>query len=487
MRHVGVAICALALASCAVGPNYKRPSAPVTAEFKEAAGWKISTPNDAALRGSWWTVYGDPVLTDLVTQVQASNQNIRAFEAAYRQSVALVRQSRSGLFPTLNASGSVTRSERGSGGTIRSGVGGTITTATGPTTIYSADLGASWDIDLWGRIRRTIESNKASAQASAADLANATLSAQAQLVTAYFELRVQDELKGLLDQTTAGYQESFQIAQNKYTQGTVSKADVAQAETQLRNAQSQAISVTLQRAQLEHAIAVLIGKAPGELNLQRAEFTVAPPEAPLAVPSMLLERRPDVAAAERRMAAANAQIGVAISAYFPDLSIGGSYGYSSTSLNSLFQTANRFWSLGPQAALTLLDFGARGAQVERSRAAYDQQVATYRQTVLTALAQAEDQLIAVRLLGEQGAIQNQAVAAAEEAQRIARNAYRAGLTDFTTVASAQAAALSSEQSALTIRRNQLTASVALIQALGGGWQAEQMNAPPIQRVSTPQG
>ena len=470
MKRICVTLAALLLASCAVGPNYKRPSASVPAEFKEAAGWKISEPRDDAPRGPWWTIFGDPLLNDLAAQVQASNQNIRAFEAAYRQATAAVQQSRSALFPTLNASGSATRSERGAGTVSTVTSNGTVVTNTArPVTSYSASGSASWDIDVWGRIRRQLEGSNASAQASAADLANATLSAQAQLATAYFEIRVQDELRRLLDQTAEGFAESYKIAQNKYNQGVVSKADLAQAETQLRNTQAQAVSARSQRDQLEHAIAVLIGKAPADFSLEPADFNVLAPDIPVGVPSTLLERRPDVAAAERRVKSANAQIGVAIAAYFPDLTLTGNFGYSSSSLDGLFNASNRFWSFGPQAAMNLLDFGAKGAQVTRARAAYDQVVASYRQTVLIALQQVEDQLTAVSALAEQAAIQSQAVNAARDAQRIARNQYRAGTTDFTAVATTQASALSSEQSALTIRRNQLTAAVSLIQALGGGW------------------
>jgi NodT family efflux transporter outer membrane factor (OMF) lipoprotein len=469
-------VLAAALAGCAIGPDYRRPAAPVPPAFKEAEGWKISAPRDDADRGPWWTIFGDPVLNDLAPRVAASNQNLKAFEAAYRQALAAVAQSRASLFPTAGANGAFTRSERGSGQTtVRTGAGGApVAVATGPSNQYSASFGGSWDIDVWGRIRRTLEASKASAQASAADLANATLSAQAQLVTAYFELRVQDEAKRLLDQTAEGYAESYQIARNKYAQGVVSKADLSQAETQLRNTQVQALGAQQQRDQLEHAIAVLIGEAPAHFNLAPVPFAIETPDVPVGVPSTLLERRPDVAAAERRVAAANAQIGVAISAFFPDVTVTGSYGYSNSSLDTLFQASNRSWSVGPQLALSVFDAGARLAQVRRARGAYDQEVAAYRQTVLTAMLQVEDQLTAVSALAEQAAIQADAVAAARDAQRIVRNQYKAGTVDFTTVASAQATALASEQSALGIRRSQLTAAVALIQALGGGWTGAQL-------------
>jgi NodT family efflux transporter outer membrane factor (OMF) lipoprotein len=328
---------------------------------------------------------------------------------------------------------------------------------------------------VWGRIRRTVEGDVASAQASAADLANATLSYQAQLATTYFELRVQDELKYLLDETVVAYTEALQIAQNKYKAGIVSKADVAEAQSQLKNTQAAAANAGMVRAQLEHAVAVLTGAPPVDVSITAIRYNVQTPDIPIELPSTLLERRPDVAAAERRAAAANAQIGVAISAFFPDLTLSGSYGASSSSLDTLFNASSRIWTVGPQMALTLFDAGANAARVRQARAGYDQEVALYRQTVLTALQQVEDQLVALTSLSNQAAFQNDAVAAATEAEKITLNQYRAGTAAFTDVITAQAAALNSRQAALTVRRSQIVASVALIQSLGGGWSSDQLS------------
>jgi NodT family efflux transporter outer membrane factor (OMF) lipoprotein len=443
--------------------------------FKEASGWKVSEPRDERDRGPWWRVYNDPVLDELAQRVATSNQNVRAFEAAYRQATALLQESRARFLPAIGATGSVTRSDRGRNATTQTGTGTTpATVAAGPTTQYSTTASGSWELDVWGRIRRTVEGDRANAEASGADLAAATLAAQAQLITAYFDLRVQDEFLGLFERTAAAYAESLQIAQNKYAAGVVSKADIVQAETQLRSVQAQAMSARLARAQLEHGIAILVGEAPAGFTLAAAPFTLTVPDIPVGVPSALLERRPDVAAAERRVAAANADIGVAISGFFPDVTVTGSYGSSSSTLDGLFSAGTRFWSVGPQLALTLFDAGARSAQVRRARAGYDQQVASYRQTVLTALQEVEDQLSAISILAEQSAIQAEAVRAAEEAQRIIANQYRAGIVEFETLASAQASAANARQAALNVQRNRLAATVSLIQALGGGWSTEQL-------------
>jgi len=338
-----------------------------------------------------------------------------------------------------------------------------------PVNNFNATADASWAPDIWGKIRRTIESDVASAQASDADLAAARLSAQGTLATDYIELRVTDEMKQLLDQTVAAYQRSLDITQNQYKSGIVAKADVITAETQLEGAQSQQISVGVMRGQLEHAIAVLVGKPPADFAIEPATFGTAVPVAPTGIPSALLERRPDVAAAERTMASANAQIGVAIAAYFPDLTLTGAYGFSSSVLPGLIRAPNNIWSFGGTIADTVLDFGARSAAVRQARAAYDVAVANYRQTVLTAFQQVEDQLVALRILEQQYAVQDRTVKSANEAVRLTINEYRAGIVAYTSVVTAQATALADAQTLLTIRQNRLTASVALIQALGGGW------------------
>jgi NodT family efflux transporter outer membrane factor (OMF) lipoprotein len=461
----------LLLSACAVGPDYQRPLVPVPSAFKEA-GWSPGVPADGAERGAWWLIYGDPTLDVLERQVDLSNQNLKAAEAAYTQAAALVRAARAGLFPTLNANAFVERQGNGGGSShIRSGGGGAKTSST----ITQFDLGGtlSWELDVWGRIRRTVEANEASAQASAGDLASARLSAQATLAIDYLELRIADELKRLLDSAAAAYAQSLQITRNQYAAGVAARSDVAQAETQLKTTQAQAINVGVQRAQLEHAIAILIGMAPADFSIAPVRLAAEVPPIPAGVPSALLQRRPDIAAAERRAAAANAQIGVALAAYYPDLTLNGSLTYASTAFAGLLGTSNRVWALGPQLAQTLFNGGLTEAQVDEARAVWEQSAATYRQTVLTAFQQVEDQLSTLRVLETQAAIQAEAVASAHEAERLFLNQYKAGTVAYTSVVTAQTAALSNEQTALTVFENRLTASVALIQALGGGWDTSQ--------------
>lgn len=462
------------LSACTVGPDYKRPPAIVPAAYKEQDGWKPSEPRDAVNRGSWWSIYKDPVLDELEKQIDISNQNLKASEAAFREARAVVQEARAAFFPTLTLNGSAQRTGRGGGSASAvSTTGGTSSRASSQT-LYSLTLGASWELDVWGRIRRTVESDVAAAQVSAADLALARLSAQAALATDYFDLRVEDELKRLLDDTVAAYARSLQITQNQYAAGTVGKSDVVQAETLLKSTQAQAINVGVARAQLEHAIAILVGKPPADFTVVPAPLATEVPEIPAGVPSALLERRPDIAAAERQMAAANAQIGVAIAAFFPSVTLTGSYGYTGQVLGKLIQAPNSVWSVGPQLAETLFDAGARGAAVDQARAIYDQDIALYRQTVLTSFQQVEDNLAALRIEAEQAAVQEETVRLAQEATRLTLNQYRAGTIAYTTVITAQATELSSEETALTIRENRLTASVALIQALGGGWDSSQL-------------
>ncbi len=480
-------LAAFLLASCAVGPNYVRPSAPTPPAFKEAEGWIVAQPNDAAPRGDWWTLFNDPVLNQLESQVEISNQNLAAAEAAYRQARAAVAEQRAALFPTVDLTGSAQRSK--SNNTISfpttptSGAGGT-GTGTGTTTTptvssgarnsFQLAVGASWEPDLWGQIRRQIEAAGAQASASAADLANARLSAQSTLAVDYISLRADDELKRLLDQTVEGYQRSLKIAQNQYNAGITAKSDLLSAQSQLASAQAQATDLGNQRAQMEHAIAVLIGKAPAELTIAPAtSWTLATPDVPLAVPSVLLQRRPDIAAAERAVAAANAQIGVQVAAYFPTVSLSGQYGVQSSAISSLFNASSTFWSLGANVAETLLDFGARHARVQEAKAAYDQAVAQYRQTVLAAFQEVEDDLAADRVLGQEIPYRLQASQAADQSEQIALNQYRAGTTDYTTVVVAQATALSARQSLLTTQSSRVAAATQLITALGGGWDVTQ--------------
>jgi len=477
VRPLLVGLVAGSLAACAVGPNYHRPSAPVPQRFKEADGWKPAEPRDAASGTDWWSVYDDATLSELEKQIDVSNQTLKASEASWRQAVALVSQARSQLFPTIGVTASATRS-RGPQGVAN--LTGTTTTTTSPSShpVNQFDLlgSASWDIDIWGKIRRTIESDVASAQASEADLAAARLSLQGMLATDYIELRVADEQRQLLDETVEGYKRALQITQNQYNVGIVAKTDVITAETQLEGAQSQQINVGVTRATLEHAIAVLVGKPPADFALAPATLGSAVPVVPTGVPSTLLERRPDVAEAERKMAAANALVGVAISAYFPDLTLTGTYGFTNTMLSHLISAPNNLWSVGGSAADTLLDFGARSSQVRQARAAYDNAVANYRETVLTSFQQVEDQLATLRILEQQVQVQEQAVKSANQAAQLTLNQYKAGTVAYTAVVTQQSIALADAETLLTIRQNRLTASVALIQALGGGWDASTLGS-----------
>lgn len=465
------------LTACAVGPNYHRPSAPVPQAFKEAEGWKAAEPRAAASASPWWSVYEDPVLDDLEKQIEVSNQTLKASEAAWRQARALVSEARAAYLPTVGISASGTRA---SARTSALTSGGTTVTsgAAGHASNSFEVLGtASWDIDLWGKIRRTVESQVANAQASEAELAAARLSAQASLATDYVDLRVADETKKLLDETVEAFQRSLTITQNQYKVGVVAKADVITAEAQLGGAKSQQLAIGVTRATLEHALAVLVGKAPADFSIAPAPFGAAIPVVPVGVPSRLLERNPSVAAAERNMAAANAQIGVAIAAYFPDLTLTGSDGFASNAVAGLFHAPNAVWSFGGKATATLFDFGLRSAQVRQARAAYDAAVANYRQAVLGAFQQVEDQLATLRILEAQYAVQEATVKSANEAVRLTLNEYKAGIVAFTAVVTSQATALADAQALLGIRQNRLNASVALVQALGGGWDAATLGKP----------
>jgi NodT family efflux transporter outer membrane factor (OMF) lipoprotein len=456
----------LLLSACTVGPDYQRPSAPVPAHYKEA-GWKVGEPLDAIDRGAWWTIYKDPVLDGLENQIDISNQNLKTSLAAFQQAEWIVAQARAGFFPTLDLNGQAQRSRTGGGSASSTGFGrsGFL------SSLFSVSASASWTPDIWGRIRRLVESDVASAQASAADLASARLSAQGTLASDYLQLRVQDELKRLFGSAAAAYAESLRITRNQYAAGTAAESDVAQAEAQLESTRAQAIAVGVTRAQLEDAIAVLIGKPPAEVSIPPTEAVIAVPVIPPGVPSALLERRPDIAAAERQMAAANAQIGVQVAAFFPDITLSGDYGTSAALLNRLLATSSRFWSFGSNLVQTVFDAGARTALVEEASAVFDENIANYRQTVLTAFQQVEDQLAALRILAQEAQVQDAAVVAAREAERIINNQYLAGIVAYTSVVVAEQTALADAETAVNIRQSRLIASAALIQALGGGWDA----------------
>ncbi|GGJ86089.1 efflux transporter outer membrane subunit [Pseudomonas matsuisoli] len=475
-KSVLIVSASLALSACSVGPDYHRPAALVPAQYEHVDGWKSALPADTEHRGEWWSLYNDPVLDELVGQLDVSNQSLAAAEAQYRQARALVRSARASFFPTISADGGVTRAGRGGGssGIVSGGSGNSVSTVrgSGVSEDYQASLGATWELDLWGRLRRTLEADRAAAQASYADLAAARLSLQSELVQNYLQLRVMDEQKRLLDATVSAYERSLRLTQNQYTAGIVPRSDVSQALTQLKSTQAQAIDLQWQRAQLENAIAVLIGVPPSSFDLATLESIPRLPVVPQALPSELLERRPDIASAERSVQEANARIGVAKAAYYPDLSISANGGYTNSAFNDLFSVPNRFWSLGPSLALTLFDGGARRAESERTEAAYDQTVANYRQAVLTGFREVEDYLVQLQVLDRESRVQQEALESARESLRLIENQYRAGTIDFNDVVNVQATALNNERSALTLLGTQLTASVQLIAALGGGWDSE---------------
>jgi len=428
------------------------------AAFKEAgATWAPAAPADALDRGPWWEMFGDAELNRLSEQVQLSNQNIAAAVAAYAQAQAVVRQQRAGLFPSVSLSGGATRS--GGEGASRSG------------TTTQASLGVDWAPDLWGRLQNGVNSAQANAQASEADLASARLSAVGALAAAYFQLREADAEIDLLQATVDGYERSLTIAQNRYAAGVVAQTDVLQAQTQLANARADLATVRQNRARFEHAVAVLTGQAPAAFALASAPWVAQVPEVPLGLPSTLLQRRPDIAAAERAVAAANAQIGIQRSAYFPNLSLGASLGSNGTSVADLFRASSTVWSLGLSIAQTLFDAGATAARVDEAQAARDARVAIYRQTVLTAFQSVEDQLTVLRTLQEQEPLRREAVSAAERTAQQLLNRYREGQVSFTDVVTAQASALSAQRAMLQLQVNRQLAAVTLIQSLGGGWQA----------------
>lgn len=457
-------ILSVALAGCTVGPDYARAPAPVPAAYKELKGWKRAAPSDDRDRGPWWSVFKDQKLDQLEQQVELSNQTVIAAEAAYRDALAIIKEAQAGLFPTVTVNYTMTGSHFGAAA-IGSALGTGVTNA-----VSTLSVNGSWDLDLWGKIRRTVESDIAGAQVSAADLANAKLSSQSLLATAYYNLRAADSLQSLLNRTVAAFKRTLEITQNQYAAGTVSKADVATAQAQVLTTQSQAINVGIQRAQFEHAIAALMGRPPADLSISSSPLGYRLPNIPAGVPSSLLERRPDIAAAERTMQQQNALIGSAIALYYPDVSLSGLFGFTGTGALAL-SAANEMWSVAAAAVQPAFNAGLTDAQVEAALASYQQSVANYRQTVLTAFQQVEDQLAAVRILARQQKVADAAVKAAQEELDILLNQYRAGTVAFTAVVVAQATLLADEQSALTVRQNRFLATVALIEALGGGWDA----------------
>ena len=463
--------------ACTMGPDYVRPAAPIAPHFKEAKkGWKIVDPRDALDRGAWWAVYRDPRLSSLLGQVEISNQTVKEALESYHNAVALIREAQANYFPTVTNSYSATYQHEGSGNLTGSAVAARSETFT----TYNPVANMTWDLDVWGRIRRQVESQAAAAQVSAADLQNAKLSEQAALATAYFDLRAADLLKALLDRTVAAYKKTLTITQNQYKAGVVSKADVITAETQVLGTEAQAINVGVERAQYEHSIAVLIGRPPADLSLGQAELAKYPPRIPVTVPSQLLERRPDIAAAERQLQEENALIGVAVANFYPSISLTGAFGFVGATPLPISAAAEA-WSIAGSATQTIFDGGLLAADLAAARATYAQNVASYRQTVLTAFEQVEDELAALRIQAKQAAKEVEAVEAAKEAVQIYLNQYQAGTVSFTTVVTAEATQLQDEESLLTTRQNLFIASVALIEALGGGWDSSLL--PGLDRLS----
>ena len=449
---------ALALAGCAaVGPTYQRPAVDTPVAFKEGQGaWVPATPADTLERGPWWQLFGDPVLNGLAERVAVDNQNVAQAVAAYAQSRALVAEQRASLFPRVGLD--LGASRRGGGG------------GTASSSSEQIGIGGSWELDVWGRLGRAVDAARSGELASASDLAAARLSAQGELAANYFALRGLDVQRSLLDETITGYLRNLQITQNRYTAGIVARTDVLQAQTALANAQADALTLERQRAQLEHAIAVLVGVAPASFALA-AEPTwlinLAP--VPVTVPSTLLQRRPDIAAAERRVAAANEQIGIAQAAYYPSLSLSGSVGLGAATIGELFSASSLVWSLGVSVAQTLFNAGATGARVDQARASHEAATARYRQAVLNAFVQVENQLVASRVLGQQLALRQQASQAATLVEQQVLNRYTAGQVSYSEVIAAQATALNARRALVQLQSDRQTAAVALIQALGGGW------------------
>jgi NodT family efflux transporter outer membrane factor (OMF) lipoprotein len=487
-----VLILALVPAACMVGPNYKRPAAAAPPAFKEqppvnykeaeAAGWKQSQPGDAYSKGRWWELYNDPALNALEEQVSVSNQNVLQAEAQYREAKAAVSAARAALFPTVTTTPAITAAGTGGGG-ASAAANGVAAAGSGSTSRNSFNLpfAVAWEPDLWGNIRRGVTAASATAQSMAANVANARLLYQSELAQDYFGLHGLDGEAALLTRTEASYKEYLTLTQNRFTGGVASDLDVAQAESQLYGVQSQLVDLGVQRTAFEHGIAILTGKAPAEVTIAPAESNMPPPPIPIGVPSELLERRPDIANEERQVAAANEQIGIGMAAFYPNLTLTGSAGFESSSLASWFTWPSRFWSVGPQLAETLFEAGRRRAVIAEERAAYDATVAGYRQTVLTAMQQVEDNLAALRILEEEANKVQQTVQAATRALDVSTAQYKAGTVNYLTVITAQATLLNAEVTAVSVLTRRLTASVILIQALGGGWNVSQL--PTTQDVT----
>jgi NodT family efflux transporter outer membrane factor (OMF) lipoprotein len=461
------------LAGCTVGPNYRRPTAPVPPTYKETGDWKTAQPNDQNLDGDWWEIFQDPQLNALEAQVNVSNQNLKAAEAQYTQARALLRYYRADLFPTVTANPSATRIKTSSNRPPHSSTFNGIT-----YNDFQIPFELSYELDVWGRVRRTVEEYHDQAQASAADLAAVNLSMHSQLALYYFQARLLDAEEQLLNSTVTQYEQALALIQSRYAGGIASDVEVQQAETQLETTRAQAIDVGVARAQYEHAAAVLVGKPPAEFSLAPLPLTMPPPEIPVGLPSQLLERRPDIAAAERRMAAANAQIGVAKAAYYPNISLGAAGGFESSAITTLISGPSALWSVGGSALFTVFDVGRRRAASDQAIAGYDQTVANYRQTVLTGFQQVEDNLAALRILEREAQVQDKAVTAAQKYLELSITRYKGGVTSYLEVTTAQTAALSDELTAVNILGRRMVDAVILVEALGGGWNSSEIPPSP---------
>ncbi|MQT57428.1 efflux transporter outer membrane subunit [Pseudomonas sp. FSL R10-0399] len=464
-RLLGLVLTGVLLSACAVGPDYQRPELAVPQQFNAVDGWTQANPSDALERGAWWELYADPQLNALVAKLNSNNQSVAQAEAQFRQAQALVRNARGAFLPSADLSVGKTRSSQGTGSSNSS----LTSSSSGIRDTLNAQVGVSWEADVWGKLRRGLEANEASAEASYADLAAMRLSQQSELVQNYLQLRVIDQQKRLLEATVEAYERSLKMSENQYRAGISGKDAVAQAQTQLRNTQASLIDLIWQRAQFENAIAVLTGQPPTSFKLAEINDIPKLPAIPVSVPSQLLERRPDIASAERSIIAANANIGVAKAAYYPDFSLSLSGGYSSSQYQDWISVPNRFWSVGPKISLPLFDGGQRSAEVDRNEAVYDQTVAKYRQTVLDGFREVENYRIQLKVLGDETVVQEQALESARESLRLTTNQYKAGLIAYLDVVNVQTTALSTERSVLNLLQSRLIASVQLIAALGGGW------------------
>ncbi len=472
-RAAGLAgLAALLLGGCMVGPDYTKPSVPMTSIYKEADGWKVAQPGDHLPRGQWWVILGDPELHALEEQVAAANQNLKIAEARLREARALVRFNRAALFPTISAGVGIS-SIRDSAN--RPFLTPNVNTGSSGDLLFSLDM--SYEIDLWGRVRRTVAAARNEAQATAADLETARLSLQAELAMDYFELRAADAQKQLLDATVKAFEAALRLTTNRFQGGAAPKSDVAQAQTQLDTTLAQATDVTVQRAQLEHAIATLIGKPPAAFSLSPRPLDTPPPDIPVGLPSQLLERRPDIAAAERRVAEANEQIGIAKAAYYPTLMLNASVGFEGSSFGNVLNASSLLWAVGASITQTIFDGGRRRATSDAARAAYDATVAGYRQTTLTAFQQVEDNLAALRILEQEAQQQRRAVESAQLSLQLFTNRYRGGVDNYLQVITAQTVTLSNQRNEIDILRRRMDASVLLVKALGGGWDVAELPKP----------